>query len=411
MDLNTGLTQALFDGTNTYVYGLGRIAQTNATSTDYFLGDALGSVRQLTNQTGAITYARAYDPYGVVTQTSGASQTTYGYTGEFTSNNMVYLRSCMYSPITGRFLTRDMWDGDENIPMSYNQWLYTYAQPISNVDPTGLQTDHQLFADFKDDYDDRHKDAIRWTSQEKNIVLQALGAIAVAYAKAYNHEAAKRGLIDDCSTIELYIDPTTRRIDPFSAFNRIHNTGQKLVIYKHTNSLPNGAGVWGTGYSRHTLDIWAAGHFNENNISYLSRYGQASFNTAMDNYRRFITHEMGHVFEHTVIDNKPGVTPHSLLRGPLGQGNRSDLNGFCGSNIESSGDKERQWEGWQWRLSNDSVEYFADMFTGWTYNCWETDADKQLTELGQLRSNFMNQHMQEWVYSLAYRGSGSRRGR
>jgi len=45
LDLNTGLTQVLSDGTTTYLYGLGRIAQLNTDTlmTDYFLGDALGS--------------------------------------------------------------------------------------------------------------------------------------------------------------------------------------------------------------------------------------------------------------------------------------------------------------------------------------------------------------------------------
>jgi hypothetical protein len=82
MDLNTGLTQALSDGANTYIYGLDRIAQVN-TTTEYFLGDALGSVRQMTNTNGAITYTRAYDPYGVVTSTLGSSQSAYGYTSEY----------------------------------------------------------------------------------------------------------------------------------------------------------------------------------------------------------------------------------------------------------------------------------------------------------------------------------------
>jgi hypothetical protein len=83
MDLNMGLTQALSDGTNTYLYGAGRIAQQHGTTTEYFLGDALGSVRQMTDANGVVTYARAYDPYGVVTQTSGASQSSYGYTSEY----------------------------------------------------------------------------------------------------------------------------------------------------------------------------------------------------------------------------------------------------------------------------------------------------------------------------------------
>jgi YD repeat-containing protein len=49
LDLNTGLTQVLDEsapqgyGTNTYLYGNGRISQVTDTTTAYFLGDALGS--------------------------------------------------------------------------------------------------------------------------------------------------------------------------------------------------------------------------------------------------------------------------------------------------------------------------------------------------------------------------------
>ncbi len=136
MDLNTGLTQVLSDGTNTYIYGNGRIAQVNA-GTEYFLGDALGSVRQLTNNSGAVTYASVYDPYGVTTQTSGASQTAYGFTNEYTSQGLVYLRARYYAPGMGRFLTRDMWGGNPNVPISYNRWAYTYSNPVNLADPSG----------------------------------------------------------------------------------------------------------------------------------------------------------------------------------------------------------------------------------------------------------------------------------
>jgi len=136
MDLNTGLTQALSDGTNTYVYGLGRIAQVN-TVTEYFLSDALGSVRQMTNASGAITYTKAYDPYGMVTSTSGASSTAYGYTNEYTSQGLVYLRARMYAPGMGRFLTRDTWGGDYNRPLSLNRWMYVEGNPVNLTDPTG----------------------------------------------------------------------------------------------------------------------------------------------------------------------------------------------------------------------------------------------------------------------------------
>ena len=35
-------------------------------------------------------------------------------------------------------MSRDTWAGDENLPMSYNAWLYTYANPINHVDPSGF---------------------------------------------------------------------------------------------------------------------------------------------------------------------------------------------------------------------------------------------------------------------------------
>jgi RHS repeat-associated protein len=138
MDLNTGLTQALSDGTNDYIYGVGRIAQVN-TGTEYFLGDALGSVRQLVNNTGEITYSRVYDPYGVITTTVGAAQTSYGYTGEYSgdSTQLLYLRARYYNTGMGRFISKDKWPGNTNQPISYNSWNYVQSNPINYADPSG----------------------------------------------------------------------------------------------------------------------------------------------------------------------------------------------------------------------------------------------------------------------------------
>lgn len=86
LDLNIGLTQVLSDGTTDYLYGNGRIAQVS-TATEYFLADALGSVRQMTDQAGTVTYTQSYDPYGTVTYMAGTSSTPYGFTGETTVAN------------------------------------------------------------------------------------------------------------------------------------------------------------------------------------------------------------------------------------------------------------------------------------------------------------------------------------
>ncbi|RKZ28120.1 hypothetical protein DRQ26_01765 [bacterium] len=137
LDLNAGLTQVLSDGTNTYLYGNGRIAQAGST-TEYFLGDALGSVRQLVDATSAVTLTKSYAPYGGVTQAVGTSQTNYGFTNESTDpNGLVYLRARYYAPTDGRFTSRDTWGGDYNRPLSLNRWGYVEGNPVNLVDPTG----------------------------------------------------------------------------------------------------------------------------------------------------------------------------------------------------------------------------------------------------------------------------------
>jgi hypothetical protein len=70
LDLNTGLTQVLSDGTTTYLYGNGRVAEYES-DWAYYLPDALGSVRQLTNPTGALTLLQSYQPYVEVLNTEG----------------------------------------------------------------------------------------------------------------------------------------------------------------------------------------------------------------------------------------------------------------------------------------------------------------------------------------------------
>jgi RHS repeat-associated protein len=84
----------------------------------------------MTDQAGAVTYAAAYDSYGVVTQSGGVDQSAYGYTGEQQdASGMVYLRARYYNPADGRFMSRDTWSGDVNRPLSLNRWLYANGNP------------------------------------------------------------------------------------------------------------------------------------------------------------------------------------------------------------------------------------------------------------------------------------------
>lgn len=140
LDLNAGLTQVLSDGTSDYVYGLGRISQKRAgeNTPDYFLTDALGSVRQLTHESSSILASKSYDPYGNVTSSTGSVESVFGYTSEQTDpSGMVYLRARYYNPNDGRFLTRDTWKGNYQDPSTLNAWNYTSSNPVNYTDPSG----------------------------------------------------------------------------------------------------------------------------------------------------------------------------------------------------------------------------------------------------------------------------------
>ncbi len=132
LDLNAGLTQVLSDGTNTYLYGNGRVAQAGST-TEYFLADALGSVRQLADPAGAVTLTQSYAPYGDVVSSVGTSQTDYAFTGEnFDVNGLTYLRARYLDNSTGRFTQRDPSGLEANL------YLYAGGNPINRIDPSGL---------------------------------------------------------------------------------------------------------------------------------------------------------------------------------------------------------------------------------------------------------------------------------
>ena len=140
LDINAGLTQVLADGTRTYLYGRGRIAQVSADSSEYFLGDALGSVRQVADPAAEAVLTQSYQPYGEVLSQHGDGTTSYGFTSEWIDlSGLIHLRARSYDPMQGRFISKDVWHGNSGKPMTYNYWNYGYSNPVTFVDPSGYQ--------------------------------------------------------------------------------------------------------------------------------------------------------------------------------------------------------------------------------------------------------------------------------
>ncbi len=103
------------------------------------MGDALGTVRQLSDFSPIISLALSYEPFGDPATAVGTASSIYGFAGEQGDRTgLVYLRSRYLRPSSGGFLTRDTWEGDPNRPMSYNLWLYVFADPVNHSDPSGL---------------------------------------------------------------------------------------------------------------------------------------------------------------------------------------------------------------------------------------------------------------------------------
>jgi RHS repeat-associated protein len=128
----------LSGGSNSYLYGLGRIGQQNTVDWQYYLGDALGSVRQLSGIAGGITLARSYEPFGNLLNSEGKEITPYAFTGEWSEpSGLIYLRARYYDPVTGRFLSKDPVRGFINHSGTLNPYTYAVNNPLRFIDPSG----------------------------------------------------------------------------------------------------------------------------------------------------------------------------------------------------------------------------------------------------------------------------------
>jgi RHS repeat-associated protein len=149
-DLNpTGYPQVFDELTGaavTYAYGLQRIDQNqqiSGTWTPSFYGyDGGGNVRQLTNTAGTVTDSYEYDAYGNSFTVSGSTPNNYLYRGEQYDSDLglYYLRARYYNSATGRFMSRDQYDGNQLDPRTLHKYLYALGDPIDAYDPSGLAT-------------------------------------------------------------------------------------------------------------------------------------------------------------------------------------------------------------------------------------------------------------------------------
>jgi RHS repeat-associated protein len=129
-----------------YTYGTSRISQSqylnNTWTTSFYGYDGQGSVRFLTDGTGAVTDRYTYDAFGNQLAASGTTPNLYRYVGEPFDQalQLIYLRTRYMNPASGRFWTMDSAQGDPFDPPSLHKYLYADGDPLNRFDPLGLFT-------------------------------------------------------------------------------------------------------------------------------------------------------------------------------------------------------------------------------------------------------------------------------
>ena len=139
LDLASALTEVLAesDGT-TYLYGADLLAMERAGGSNWYLPDALGSTRRVTDDTGNVVASYEYEAFGAVRQSTGTLANDVRFTGERADpeSGLVFLRARHYDPAAGRFLQADRWPYDERISQDL-RYTYVRNDPANAVDPTG----------------------------------------------------------------------------------------------------------------------------------------------------------------------------------------------------------------------------------------------------------------------------------
>jgi RHS repeat-associated protein len=125
------------------------MAKITSGTTDWMLGDLVGSIRDIEGPTGALLDHRDWDAFGNLKNETNATYTDrYGYTGRewSTELSLQYNRARWYDPVTKRWLSQDPLGFDAG---DSNLYRYLKNQPSAETDSKGLGPDDDFNAEYK----------------------------------------------------------------------------------------------------------------------------------------------------------------------------------------------------------------------------------------------------------------------
>jgi RHS repeat-associated protein len=131
-DRTTALPLLVDDGANAYLHGAGPMAQIDGSGARYeLMADGLGSIRALTDGSGAPAGTANYGVFGDIRAQTGVTS-RFGFTGEYYAQEtgLWHLRARDLNPTLGRFLSADPVQPNAPGTQGYNLYAYVANNPI-----------------------------------------------------------------------------------------------------------------------------------------------------------------------------------------------------------------------------------------------------------------------------------------
>jgi RHS repeat-associated protein len=130
------------DWVHTNVYAAGGLIATykNDQQIHFYLGDWLGTRRVQTNYAGVIEQTCTSNPFGDAPPCSGANEHFFTGKERDAESGLDYFGARYNSSSMGRFMSPDPLGGHLENPQSLNKYAYALNNPLTNTDPTGLDS-------------------------------------------------------------------------------------------------------------------------------------------------------------------------------------------------------------------------------------------------------------------------------
>ena len=223
--------------------GLGDLLTQDQTGqVNHLYQDAQGSTRLVTDQQGSTQSIIDYDAFGNALLSSKPDSTIkHRYVGEYLDQDsgFYHLRARDYDPKIGRFVSRDRFEGIRSNPITLNPYLYTHADPVNGVDPSGYFSLGELNI-----------------SMDMMNSLQTLGARITYFMNLYDKVQAVSGfieLISGANSIMGVIQGLSALDFDINGHPSNASFDYKEAIQNFTYNLPGaiGGGLadWASGYS------------------------------------------------------------------------------------------------------------------------------------------------------------------